>query len=71
MVNAIWHLPGSDHPVKVKQYLGVGPDGREYVSIKGSTTGIPLDELEFVNIPEGFIVLVDEAFADFYYGKNC
>lgn len=44
---AIWRNKDSDTPVTVTGYLGPGPDGREYVSIEGSNTGIPLDEIEF------------------------
>jgi hypothetical protein len=44
-----WHANGQDQLVVVLGYLGEGPDGRQYVSIEGSQTGLPLDELRFIN----------------------
>ncbi|MGH7204462.1 MAG: hypothetical protein ACREHC_08525 [Candidatus Levyibacteriota bacterium] len=44
---AIWKNKDSDTPVTVVEHLGTGQDGREYVRIKGTDTGIPLDEIEF------------------------
>jgi hypothetical protein len=43
---AIWKTKDSDHYVTVIGDLGVGPDGRHYVSVRDTLTGIPLDELE-------------------------
>lgn len=43
---AIWKSKDSDHCVTVMGDLGVGPDGRHYVSVRDTLTGIPLDELE-------------------------
>jgi len=34
-----------DYPVTIVSDLGVGPDGRRYVSVDCGRTGIPLDEL--------------------------
>jgi hypothetical protein len=44
---AIWKNKAGDQPVIVREYLGKGPDRREYVSVEGSATGIPLDEIDF------------------------
>jgi len=44
--NAIWRSAGGDIPVHVNGHLGNGPDGREYVSVEGSTSGVPLDEID-------------------------
>lgn len=41
----IWHAADGDIPVRVTGSLGVGEDGREYVSIEGSSSGIPRDQL--------------------------
>ena len=41
----IWHAEDGDRPVVVESYLGE-QDGRHYVRIEGSTTGIPFDECE-------------------------
>lgn len=49
-IEAIWRNQDADQPVKITGYLGTGPDGREYVSIEGSETGVPLDE---INVPSG------------------
>lgn len=43
-MKAIWNCNGHDHHVTIISYLGE-VDGREYVSIEGSKTGVPLDEL--------------------------
>jgi hypothetical protein len=43
---AIWKSKDSDRYVTVIGDLGVGPDGRHYVSVRDTLTGIPLDELE-------------------------
>lgn len=48
---AIWHAKESDEPVHVLGYLGRGNDGREYVQIDGSTSGIPIDEV-FLPAPD-------------------
>lgn len=49
MLDAVWITKHSDRPVVVVRLLGTGPDGRNYVSIKDSTTGVPLDELVFMD----------------------
>jgi hypothetical protein len=40
----IWRNKNQDQFVDVKSALGKGPDGRLYVKIDGSNTGIPFDE---------------------------
>lgn len=42
---AIWRMQDADVPVVVTGSLGSGPDGREYMGVKGSTAGVPADEL--------------------------
>jgi hypothetical protein len=42
----IWKAKDGDCAVTIAGDLGVGPDGRRYVSVENSSTGIPLDELE-------------------------
>ncbi len=42
---AIWHAKDGDRPVVIVSYFGEA-DGRHYVKIEGSDTGIPLDECE-------------------------
>jgi protein phosphatase PTC1 len=42
----IWRNNEYDEPVKITGYLGTDTAGREYVSIEGSSTGIPLDEID-------------------------
>lgn len=42
----VWHSHVGDIPVFVVGYLGKGSNGRHYMSISGSSTGIPFDELE-------------------------
>lgn len=37
--------PGADVPVNVTHYLGTDTNGRHYVGIEGSKTGVPMDEL--------------------------
>jgi len=41
----IWKAKDGDYPVTIVGDLGVGPDGRRYVSVDCGRTGIPLDEL--------------------------
>lgn len=41
----IWMNKESDQIVTVVAELGIGTDGRRYVKIEGSNTGIPFDEL--------------------------
>jgi hypothetical protein len=43
---AIWKSKDGDHSVTVIGDLGIGPDGRHYVSVRNTLTGLPLDELE-------------------------
>jgi hypothetical protein len=40
----VWKNKDTDIPVMVTAFLGKGPDGRDYVQIEGSTTGVPWDE---------------------------
>jgi len=40
----IWKAKSGDQEVVVLSALGTGPDGRLYVKIEGSNTGIPFDE---------------------------
>lgn len=46
---AIWRNKDHDRPVSVIGDLGAGPDGRPYMRIAGSETGVPQDELEFID----------------------
>lgn len=39
-----WKSPTGDIPIKVLSELGTGPDGREYLQVEGSSTGIPASE---------------------------
>ena len=48
MYDAIWYCNGKEIPVVVKSYLGK-INNREYVAIEESTTGIPLDQVWFVD----------------------
>lgn len=52
---ATWRNQGVDQPVNITGDLGIGVDGRRYVSIAESNTGIPLDELvkPAAKTPEG------------------
>lgn len=43
---AIWKSKDGDHSVTIVGDFGLGPDGRHYVSVRDTLTGIPLDELE-------------------------
>lgn len=45
---ATWKNADHDEPVMVTGYLGEY-NGRKYASIEGSTTGVPLDEIEYNN----------------------
>jgi serine/threonine-protein kinase RsbW len=47
MINAIWKSKDGDYCVTIRGQLGVGADGRDYVSVLNTETGLPLDELEF------------------------
>jgi hypothetical protein len=44
---AVWKNKVGDQPVKIIGDAGMGPDKRHYVYIEGSTSGIPLDEIEY------------------------
>jgi len=44
--SAIWKSKDGDRYVTVTGDLGLGPDGRRYVSARDTLTGLPLDELE-------------------------
>lgn len=46
----IWKSASSDFHVKVIEFLGKGSDGRVYVKIENSTTAVPFDELEKVQV---------------------
>jgi hypothetical protein len=51
---ATWRHGKTDEPINVVENMGEGPDGRVYVKIEGSQTGIPLDEIIFPeNVEEG------------------
>ena len=50
----IWHTQDSDTPVTVIRTLGKGSDGRTYVQIEGTSTGIPADELTKAPEPRGY-----------------
>ena len=41
----VWKTKSYDQEVVVVDILGEGDDGRLYVQIEGSNTGIPFDEL--------------------------
>jgi hypothetical protein len=45
---AVWHSQEADYPVTVIRELPLAPDGRRYVAIAESNSGIPLDEVEFI-----------------------
>lgn len=45
--DAIWKNKDVDQPINIIEDLGTGPDGRHYVKIEGSSSGIPLDEIEY------------------------
>lgn len=44
---AVWHASDGDRPVVVVGSKGIGADGREYLDVAGTTTGIPADEVTF------------------------
>nr|MBA2733847.1 hypothetical protein [Acidobacteriota bacterium] len=44
---AIWRNGEGDQPVTISADLGTGTDGRHYVKVEESATGIPLDEIEY------------------------
>jgi len=46
-VSATWKAAEGDIPVKITDYKGKGPDGKDYFGIEGSETGIPMDDLDF------------------------
>lgn len=48
----VWHNGDTDIPVTVEGSLGVGPDGREYLKVSGSNTGVPADEIRQVETPQ-------------------
>jgi hypothetical protein len=45
--DATWRNKDHDQPVKVTGEAGTGPDGRRYLKIEGSDTGVPEDEVTF------------------------
>lgn len=65
MLNAIWVNKISNQPVTVIADFGYGTDNRRYVKIKGSNTGIPLDELLFLDFDGNYISGLD-IFLDHY-----
>lgn len=44
---AIWRTKAGDQPIEITGDMGIGPDGRRYVSVKGSQTSVPLDEVVY------------------------
>ena len=44
--SVVWKSKDGDRYVTVTGDLGLGPDGRRYVSVRDTLTGLPLDELE-------------------------
>lgn len=40
-----WRTKDADYPVTVLEFLGKGPDGREYAKIEESLSAVPVDEL--------------------------
>ena len=48
---AVWRTQDSDLPIVVTGELGPGPDGRIYLSIEGSGTGVPADEVRWSVTP--------------------
>lgn len=44
---ATWKNKDTDQQVNITGYKGKGDDGRDYVSIEGSESGVPLDEIEY------------------------
>jgi hypothetical protein len=49
-VAAVWAAVDGDLPVSVAGFLGYGNDGRSYVSVAGSSVGVPLVEIVY---PDG------------------
>lgn len=49
---ATWKGPAGDQPVKVIRYLGKY-NGKEYVQVEGTNSGIPLDEIVYPKYQEG------------------
>ena len=47
----IWKAKDADYSVTVIGDLGVGADGRRYVSVENTSVGIPVDELEISEAP--------------------
>lgn len=41
-----WKAKDADYPVTVLEFLGKGPDGREYARVAGSNSAVPVDELQ-------------------------
>lgn len=56
----VWLSHAGDIPVRVTRVFGVGPDGREYVSVEGSNTGVPRDELRELQAQKGGLNLTSE-----------
>lgn len=53
--SALWKNAESDQPVDVTGYAGSDDAGRHYVNIEGSSTGVPLDELEYPPAPKVYV----------------
>lgn len=46
---ALWSAPDGDIAVRVTGLAGMGSDGRAYVTVEGSDTAVPVDELTFAD----------------------
>ena len=54
-LDAIWVNGSGDVHVKVVRILGIGSDLRNYVAVSGSNTGIPEDELLYLNFEGDYV----------------
>lgn len=52
MKKYIWRNKDHDQIIEVEGVLGRGPDDRIYLKVRGSVTGIPLDECKEVVEPK-------------------
>ena len=48
--SGLWCSKDGDYPVTITGDLGLGSDGRRYVSVRFVSTGIPLDEIELSDV---------------------
>jgi hypothetical protein len=46
-ISAIWRNKDHDVPIEVTGIIGKDPEGCNYISITGSTSGIPFKEIVF------------------------